>query len=91
MVASMPGGGCVVDINGGGHINTGARAGERLRGSKLSIAIRKKVVEKMEKKNSPSSRSYPLTILSHTVMTWGNGDGRHCHGDRWGGRDSGRV
>jgi len=50
MVASTPGGGCVVDINGGGHINAGARAGERLRGSKSSIAIRKKVVEKMEKK-----------------------------------------
>jgi len=50
MVASTPGGGCVIDINGGGHIDAGARAGERLRGSKLLIAIRKKVVEKMEKK-----------------------------------------
>ena len=72
MVTSTPGGGCVVDINGGGHINAGARAGERLGGSK-------------------SSRSYLLTVLSHTMMTWGNGDGCRCRGDRWGGRDSGQV
>jgi len=67
MVVSTPGGGCVIDINGGGHIDAGAQAGERLRGSKSSIAIRKKVVKKWKKK---------LTVIKvlPTHHTFGHGD-----------------